>query len=90
MMPLRRCTLFLRACRVAVLPLALASCGHLRAHGSPGEPPESSARLAACAHLLATAAAALATPPDSIAGVSSAHHAHAAAMAQYHACLAGH
>ena len=74
---------FRLACCVAVLPLALAGCARL----APGEPPAPTAPVAACAHFLAAADAALATPPDSITGTSSGQHAYAAAMAQYHACV---
>lgn len=88
-MPLSPYGQFGLACRAAVLSLALASCGRLRPQVTPGEPPVPSAPVAACAHLHAAADAALATPPDPITGTDSRHHAYAAAMAQYHACLAG-
>jgi hypothetical protein len=66
-------------------------CGrHLRAPANPGNAAESAATLAPCDHFQEEATAVLAIPPDSITGTSSVHHAHASAMAQYHACLAGH
>jgi hypothetical protein len=42
-----------------------------------------------CDHLLARATSHLTTPADTMDGAATAHHAHAAAMHEYHRCLAG-
>jgi hypothetical protein len=42
-----------------------------------------------CDHLLARATTHLTTPADTMGGAAAAHHAHAAAMHEYHRCLAG-
>ena len=89
-MPLRHGSLFHSACGAFVIPLVLASCGHLPAPANPGNASESAAAVVTCARFQAEATAVLATSPDSISATGSVHHAHASAMAQYHACLAGH
>jgi hypothetical protein len=73
--------------RVAVsllLLLPLTACSAMR----PGTPPAESRASGDCSHHVAAAHAHLAVPGDSAAAVSAAHSAHAAAMHEYHRCLA--
>jgi len=78
--------------RAALGPAAavvlLVGCVALRTAPAPGSAERPRGGAASCGHLIARAHAALAVPGDSAAAVAAAHAAYAAAIHEYHTCLA--
>jgi hypothetical protein len=66
----------------------LVGCAAMRTVPEPGSAARPRAGVASCASAIARAHAALAVPGDSAAAVAAAHAAYAAAIHEYHTCLA--
>ena len=81
-------TRWLSALGPAGAAILLVGCAALRTAPVSGSPARSRSGAASCAHLIARAHAALAVPGDSAVAIAAGHAAYAAAIHEYHTCLA--